>query len=253
MKKDRGSYKTVLVILIAGLLSACAEPVKKPEDLRARTTVKVGTETCKDCYLIKMFLSPTIDSNLYAVRDSQNIRTGQRISASIALGVTNRTGGFREGISLGRYGFEYGLTLTNEGHFFEGKTQTDTNHPFRFFVRIRHNSSFGNQNVYLKISEKEYVFLPAFSFEGVNYSQNCFSSGCVWDGDYVISANYIDKLVDKNKSLMIFVGEQVIKDAKSMDGLNKGYEKVNSGVLLEVGFGYLKSFIEVVKDDLNIN
>jgi hypothetical protein len=246
------SSKSLLYLLVIGFLSGCAGPVKSPEELSARTTVESGTSECKDCYLIKTILSPTLQSDLYAVRDSQNLRTGQRISASIKLGATNRSGGFREGIALGRYGYEYGFTLAGEGHLFEGKTKTDANHPFRFFVQIHHNSSFGKQNVYLVSSKGEYVPLPDFSFRGVNYSQSCFSSGCVWDSDYAISAKYINRLIDGNESLKIFVGDQMTKDVKSKDGLNKGTETVNAGVTLEVRSAYLKSFIDTVKANLNI-
>jgi hypothetical protein len=252
MNKMLKSSNSVLSILVIGLLSACASAVKSPEELSARTTVESGTAACKDCYLIKTILSPTIESDLYAVRDSQNLRTGQRISASIKLGATNRSGGFREGIALGRYGYEYGLTLAGEGHLFEGKTKTDANHPFRFFVQIHHNSSFGKQNVYLVSSKGEYVPLPDFSFSGVNYSQSCFSSGCVWDSDYAISAKYINRLIDGNESLKIFVGDQMTKEVKSKDGLNKGTEIVNAGVNLEVSSEYLKKFIEIVYLNVNI-
>jgi hypothetical protein len=238
--------------LVLGVLG-CAGPVKGPEDLRARTTVETGSPECQGCYLLKSLLTPTIDSDLHAVKDSQNIRTGQRISASIKLGASNRTGGFREGISLGRYGYDYGMTLTGEGHLFEEKVKSDVNHPFRFFFQIHHNSSFGTQDVYLVTSKGEYILIPPFSFRGMKHSQSCFASGCVWDDDYVVSAKYVNRLIEQNEPLKVFVGIRQSRDVASKDGLNPAQETFNSGVNLRVDAAYLKSFIETVKANVDLN
>ncbi len=150
------SIQNLLAIFLLALLGGCAHPSKTPEETIARTADDAGTSGCEDCYLIKTLLSPTAASGTYAPKDEKDTPTGKWISASIVLGATNRAGGPSNGIALEKFVYEYSSTLTEE-HMFEGPFKASGNKPFRPFVRILHNSSFTDQDVYLVTSKAEYI------------------------------------------------------------------------------------------------
>ena len=138
---------------------------------------------------------------------------------------------------------------------FQGETPTDANHPYRFLLRLHHNSSFRSHNVQL-VAGEIYRPLPPMSLEGVNNEKNCFSSGCTWDADYVISAKLVNQHIATGTPLTIFVGDRVSrsKQVQSKDGLNAAYETetVSAGVFLRVTPEQLKSFVAAVRQSLAI-
>lgn len=248
-------YWYLAVLGLSALLAACVTPAKNQDD-GSTVQTDVGVSGCSSCTGITTFTSRTLASELYAVKDADNVRTGQRISASLKLGITNRTSGLKGGLFAAPNAAAYLPEITGpEAHMFQGETPTDANHPYRFLVRIHHNSSFTNQNVQL-VAGEIYRPLPPISLEGVNNAQNCFSSGCSWDADYVISAKLVNLHITMGTPLTIFVGDRVSKSTqvKSKDGLNAAYETetVSAGAFLRVTPEQLQKFISTVRQKLDI-
>lgn len=244
-------YAYLAVLGLSALLAACVTPAKNPDD-GSSVQVDVGVVGCSGCTGINTFTSRTLASELYAVRDADNLRTGQRISASLQLGITNRRSGIKGGLSAASTASAYLPAITGpEAHMFEGKTRTDANHPYRFLLRIHHNSSFGNQDVQLVEGER-YLSLPSILLEGVDNKQNCFSSGCTWDADYVIPATVVNNHIATGTPLTIFLGNRVSKQVQSKDGLNASYETVRAGAFLRVTPEQLQNFVSTVRQKLDI-
>jgi hypothetical protein len=245
--------KLIQIGLLVILLSSCAAPIKNAGDIKSSLRVVTGYDGCVGCTGIKTFSTPDLDSSLYALKTPRGGNTGERISASIALGATNKNGRQNPSSPIGLYDTEYAKTLVGPGHLFDKEVVTDPKHPYQFFVRIHHNSSSVNQRVYLLSESNEPTLVPSFKFEGSNYPSNCFpNTGCSWDEDYAISAQVVKNAIEKNIPLKVFVGmiNARLEQVQSKDGLNKSYVKINEGVFLSVAPDYLKSFIEAVKAKL---
>lgn len=238
MKKQVLHYATILGLAV--LIAACAAPTKHQDDEIA-VEVDVGVPDCIGCNAIKIFSSQTLASELYAVRDDRNVRTGERVSASLELRISNRKSWIMGGITA-----PPGNTL------FEGEVQTDKNHPYRFLLHIHHNSSFTSQDVYLATVENKYFPLPPVNIEGIENKQSCFRSGCGWDADYVLPATVVNDHLTKWAPLTIFVGNHVSKQVQSKDGLNASYETMNAGAFLHITPEQLYGFVANVRRQLGL-
>lgn len=244
-------YLYLAVLALTALLTACVTPAKNQDD-GSTVRTDVGVFGCSGCIGINTFTSRTLASELYPVRDADNVRTGQRISASLQLGITNRKSGIKGGLSAASTAIAYLPAITGpNAHMFEGETRTDANHPYRFLLRIHHNSSFSNQDVQL-VEGKSYLSIPPMFLEGVENKQSCFSSGCTWDADYVIPAKVVNNHIAKGTPLTIFLGNHISKLVQSKDGLNASYETVSAGAFLRVTPEQLTSFVAAVRQRLDI-
>lgn len=251
VRTARPYWYLAAVLGLSTLLVACVTPAKNQDD-GSTVQTEVGVSGCSGCIGINTFTSRTLASELYAVKDADGMRTGQRISASLKLGITNRKSGVKGGLFAAPNATAYLAEITGpEAHMFQGETPTDANHPYRFLLRIHNNSSFTNQNVQL-VAGEIYRSLPSMSLEGVDNAQNCFSSGCTWDADYVISAKVINSHIATDTPLTIFIGNRVSKQVQSKDGLNATYETVSAGAFLRVTPEQLKSFVAAVRQRLAI-
>lgn len=247
-------FKSVQLLSICLLITSCVSPfVKNADDLKKSITVESGQPGCKGCERIKMITSGTIDSQLFSVRDSENKLTGQRVSASLALGASNRMVALSDGLNIKKADLPYVRSLTgNEGHLFEGQFDIDSNHPYRFLVIIHHNSSSAEQGAYFVSDDgNSFAHVPAITFEGSANTRHCFASGCVWDEYYALPAKEIVKLIESNQPLRIFVGSRISQQVSSKDGVNRSYETANSGVFLSVPADYLDGFLSHVRQTIS--
>lgn len=251
VSSTRPSRYLAAVLGLSALLVTCETPAKNQDD-GSNVQIEVGVAGCSGCTGINTFTSRTLASELYAVKDADNVRTGQRISASLKLGITNRTSGVKGGLFAAQNATTYLAEITGpEASMFQGETPTDAIHPYRFLLRIHHNSSFRSQDVQL-VAGEIYRPLPPMTLAGVNNEQNCFNSGCTWDADYVISAKLINNHIATDTPLTIFVGNRISKQVQSKDGLNAAYETVSAGAFLRVTPEQLKSFVAAVRQKLSI-
>lgn len=243
--KDQTWIRNPFALGLAALISACAAGPTAYDD-GTSVRAEVGMAGCGGCNEIHTFTSKSMGYQLYAVRDKNNSPTGQRISASIELGASNRKSGVVGGLSAGAASLTYLATITGaEAHLFAGEVLADANHPYRFLLRIHHNSSFGRQDVQL-VENDIYQLLPPMYLEGVENSQSCGNSGCVWNADYVISAKVVNNHISEGTPLTVFIGNRITRPVNSKDGLNPSYETVNSGIFLKVSADQLQNFVNVV-------
>ena len=241
--------RAVLAVTLALLMTACATGPQIQDD---GTTVRteVGLAGCSGCTEIHMFTSRTLASDMYAVKDANDLNTGAHIAASLSLGVSNRQSGVVDGLSVGPAGVAYLATITGpDAYFFQREALTDSKHPYRLFVRVHHNSSFMRQDVQL-VEGGKFQSVPAMHFDGVDLRQNCYASGCVWDADYVISAKVANDHIAAGTPLQFFIGSHPSRQVQSQDGLNKSYETVNSGLFLKISVKQLQNFMSAVRQNL---
>lgn len=244
---NNGFSRLLLIIVSAFFLEACTTLSNAPAT-GSEVDTDVGLRGCMGCSNIKTFTSRTLQNDLYAVRDEKNQRTGQRIGASIRLMVSNRSASLKGGSTASIMNVAYAAIVARpEAHFFDGAVKTDVNHPYRFIVRIHHNSSFRAQSAYLVTDDDQFVPLPPVSLEGGGEQQDCFNAGCVWDEHYIVSAQVISRLVEQRRPLRIFVGDRVKRQVQSKDGLNPYFEIVPAGVFLSVAPEQLENFVASVR------
>ena len=238
--------------MACSLLAGCTTPIKTPDDVRASLNVESGVVGCRGCDGIKTFTSGTLDSKLYAVKNSSDVRTGQRVSASLRLGATNRVAGIRNSRIATLADSNYIASVgAADAQLFGGQFDADKSHPYRFFIEIHHNSSFREQSVQLVKNSDTFTPIPSVQLEGFSFSQSCFESGCVWDEYYLISAKRVSQLIESNLPLTVFVGDRVSRQTISKDGINKSFETVNAGVFLSIPPDYLSAFLASVKQRLS--
>lgn len=240
--------KTLLCAAIyAVLLSGCGVMVSTPDELKKSVKVDMGSTDCRGCQNIKTFTTGTVASGIYAHKDSNGVRTGARLGASLALVISNAGGGFSGPVNISDERIAYAKKLTGNGHLFDGKNYSVPQYPYRFLVKVHHNSSFSDQPIYLVISDDNYQLIPPFVINGQQPNRSCFNSGCTWDEDYAIPATVINGLIGKHQPLKLFVGNRVKVQIKSIDGYNKSYKISNDGLHLEVPASYLKAFVDQVE------
>ncbi len=246
------TFKFATQITTVSLLFGCASSPSNQDD-GSTVDAEVGVSGCAGCIGIKTFTSETLASDLHAVRDAGDSPTGQRISVDIKLRISNRNAGLGGGLSAPTAAVAYLREITGaSAHLFDGEVQTDANHPYRFLLRIHHNSSFNKQDVYLVTSDNKYILVPPINLEGIANNQMCFQSGCVWDANYVLSSKVISDLIAAGQPLKLFVGNFYSRQVQSKDGLNKTYETFNSGPVLEIAPQKLRTFLSTVRQKLGL-
>lgn len=231
---------SLLKILATFAVTACALGINNADDLKNSIRMQSGSEGCRGCNNIKIFTSSGFGGGAY------RLSSGGYISASAALGATNGDGGFYGSLNLTPERVAYAKSLKGEGHLFNGTSNPDGKHPYRFFISIHHNSNAGDQPVYLVLSENNYASMPSFRFGNRANQKSCVSNGCVWDEDYAISAEIVDEAIQKNMPLTIFVGNRLNTQVESKDGYNKSFKTVNAGVYIVIPSAYLKVFLDEV-------
>lgn len=242
--------KLLIGIMTSILLTACAAPIKTEEDVVKSIKMKTGASDCIGCNQIKTFITGRVSSSFYSKKDDRGMNSGGWISTSASLGITNKSASLvRQGGGALFESLIYAKSLTGNGHIFEGKFNADPSHPYRFFVNIHHNSSFGTYDSYI-VYEDKFISLPPVRFQGEILDKSCFDKGCVWDETYAIPATLIYKSVERNVPLNLFFGNRVTKQVASKDGLNKSYEIFNEGLVLQIEPAHLNSFTSKVEEIL---
>jgi len=236
--------KTVVPLSLALLvLAGCTSAPRNPEVDSARLRTETGVAGCMDCRKLKLFSSDTLDNQLYA------FKSGDRIGASYQLGATNRKPNPVDMLKNPRYD-DYWTSVSRGPYPFAGHPNTDATHPYRVFVRIHHNSSFSKQDVWLVTGDGKYLLLGPAHFDGTASGQQCFRTGCVWDADYVISGAEVQRALDRQVTLKVFVGDRLARQVASENGLDRSYQNVDAGVTFSIQPSYLRNFTAQVERQL---
>lgn len=245
-----GSIKQ-LVFASAILFSGCAYHYPTPSEAVSGIKVEAGAPNCVGCVSIKEYSTPIFASEMSALLDETGIRTGGHLSVRAAIGATNRSAGLSGARNYNQLADDarYAVSLTGKGHLFEGEQFSDPAHPYRFFVRVNHNSKPANYGAYLVNGDQMQAIVP-IRFEGARYESNCFASGCVWDTDYGVSSEVVYKAIKEKHDLVMFFGWRLTRAAKSKDGFNPSSQPWDSGTTLRIPYAYLSAFLDRVYADL---
>ena len=243
--------RTILATAYLGLLGACATSARSFDD-GTSVQVETGYPGCPSCTKVRTFTSKTVASQMYAVRNADDETTGQHLSATVVLGISNRKISADDGTMAGLQAADY-LQQVNEpeARLFDGEVATDANHPYRFVLRMHLNANVSDFVVELVEGER-FTYLPAMRLEGEDNRRSCFASGCVWDADYVISARVMEEHIEKGTPLSIYIGHHLRHKVPSKDGMNMAVEKVNRGTYLNVSTAQLRNFLGTVRAQLKL-